>query len=220
MRVTVEKLVHRSRGLLRELISVRKLPLRVVGLYLRCLGVALASRDRWSLHSATRPYELAKLLEVSRGRLRVAEIGTGTAWTTMALALADSGRRVVTYDPEVRPMRDRYLSLIDKRTRGRIELIRDRGERGPEPGATIDMLFIDGDHSREATCAAFRAWEPALDAGGVAAFHDYDPVHQGVIRAIDDLDLDGAVFGNVFLWHKDPLGEETLAPAGGPASAS
>ncbi|MDP9225330.1 MAG: class I SAM-dependent methyltransferase, partial [Actinomycetota bacterium] len=151
------------------------------------------------MYSATRPYELAKLIEVSRGRLRVAEIGTGTAWTTMALALADSSRRVVTYDPEVLPMRDRYLSLIDDETRGRIDLIRDRGERGPEPGATIDMLFIDGDHSREATCAAFRAWEPALDAGGVAAFHDYHPAHQGVIQAIDDLDLDGAVFGNVFV---------------------
>jgi predicted O-methyltransferase YrrM len=122
----------------------------------------------------------------------------------MALAVADPQRHVITYDPNVLPHRDRYLSLVDPRTRGRIQLVKEKAQTGPAPGTVIDMIFIDGDHSRKATAAAFRVWERVLVPGGVAAFHDYGPVYPIVAGAVEDLGLEGVVWGNLFLWYKEP----------------
>jgi predicted O-methyltransferase YrrM len=46
-----------------------------------------------------------------------------------------------------------------------------------------DLLFIDGDHSREAVLTDLRLWLPALKPGGVLAMHDID--HAGVKSAFD-----------------------------------
>lgn len=112
--------------------ALLSLPQRVAIVYLRCLGLALRLQDEWSLRGATRPHELARLIQLARGRTKVVEVGTGTTWTAMAFAVADPGRQVVTYDPNVLPRRGRYLSLIDPATRARIELVHERGEVGPD----------------------------------------------------------------------------------------
>lgn len=49
---------------------------------------------------------------------------------------------------------------------------------------TIDLIFIDGDHSYEACRADIEAWVPYLKPGGVAAFHDFGSRADGVTRAI------------------------------------
>lgn len=53
------------------------------------------------------------------------------------------------------------------------------GKRG-----TIDLLFIDGDHSYEACRADIAAWAPFAKPGGVMAFHDFGSRAEGVTRAI------------------------------------
>src|ERR1039458_7658526 len=84
---------------------------RVIGFYLRAITLAYVRQDRWSLRSAVGPREMATLLQAARGRRCIVEIGTGTAWSTIALALADPERRVFSCDPTIRPMRERYLRL-------------------------------------------------------------------------------------------------------------
>ena len=91
--------------------ALLRLPPRVAIFYSRARRLAARSGDDWSLQSATKPESLRELLRVARGQRRVAEIGTGTAWTTAALALADRRRRISSFDPVVRPERDRYLEL-------------------------------------------------------------------------------------------------------------
>src|ERR1019366_646937 len=118
---------------LRLWISVRELPRGVARFYLRARRQARRSGERFSLDSAARPQELAELLSLAAGRRAVVELGTGTAWSTIALALADPARRVISYDPELRPEREAYLDLAGAAVRERIEL---RGEadtagRGP-----------------------------------------------------------------------------------------
>jgi predicted O-methyltransferase YrrM len=192
-----------ARALTRETLAVRRLPARVALLYLRCVGVALARRDRWSLRAATRPNELAHLIDLARGRSTVVELGTGTAWTALALAVSDEHRRVVTYDPKPKPHRPRYLALANGATRRRIELVEASGEDGPPSrDARVDLVFIDSVHSQEATAASFRAWEPALADGGLAVFHDYGPAFPGVMAAVAELALEGDVLGNLFVWEK------------------
>ena len=129
------------------------------------------------------------------------EIGTGTAWTTAALALADRDRRVVSYDPIVRPERELYLDLAGARER--IELREAGGEAGPAAGdAPADFVFVDGSHEKGLTIDTFRAWCDRLAPGGAIAFHDYgNELYPGVTEAIEELGLRGAVERDVFLWR-------------------
>jgi predicted O-methyltransferase YrrM len=49
---------------------------------------------------------------------------------------------------------------------------------------SIDLIFIDGDHSYEACKADIAAWAPFARRGGVMAFHDFGSRAEGVTRAI------------------------------------
>jgi predicted O-methyltransferase YrrM len=176
-----------------------------VGLfYSRARRTAARTGDEWSLRSATGPESLALLLRLARGRRSVIEIGTGTAWTTVALALADRGRRVLSFDPKVWPERQRYLDLARDDAIARIELVAAGGEDGPgERTLRADMLFVDGSHERDLTVRTFESWRPALAPGAIVAFHDYDnPRYPGVTEAIRALGLEGEAVGDVFVWRR------------------
>jgi predicted O-methyltransferase YrrM len=179
---------------------------RVAPFYFRARRVAAERGDTWSETSATHPKPLAELLRLARGRTRVVEIGTGTAWTTVALALANPERTVLSYDPIVRPERDWYLEIGGASARSRIELIEGPGEAGPPTpdAAPYDFVFIDGSHERERTIATFNAWMDHVTPGGVIAFHDWEnPNYPGVTEAIKELGIAGDVRGEVFIWTKD-----------------
>ncbi|HYC71169.1 MAG TPA: class I SAM-dependent methyltransferase [Opitutaceae bacterium] len=49
---------------------------------------------------------------------------------------------------------------------------------------SIDLIFVDGDHSYEGCKADIDAWLPFVRAGGVMAFHDFGSRASGVTRAI------------------------------------
>jgi SAM-dependent methyltransferase len=197
----------RIAGFLGELWSLRPLPPRVARFYLRARRVARRSGDRFSLDSATRPGELAELLRLARGHRLVVEIGTGTGWTAIALAIADPGRRVWSYDPVVRPETDRYLALTGSNVRERIDLRAVAGESAEWSGPLVDMVFIDSSHERDETIATFGAWRRRLAPGGIAAFHDYgEPDFPGVADAIEELGLPGEQRGRCFVW-RSPAGE-------------
>ena len=182
--------------------ALRPLPPRVARFYFRARRTAARSGDSFSLPSVTRPHDLALLIDLARGRREVVEVGTGTAWTAIALALADRRRRVTTYDPVARPEREHYLALVPDSVRARIEFVEAGGEAGPR-GTRPGLLFVDSSHEREETVATFRAWEPALPPGAVVAFHDYgEEDYPGVTKAVGELGLEGEVHGPLFVWRK------------------
>jgi len=53
-----------------------------------------------------------------------------------------------------------------------------------EMRGSVDLIFIDGDHSYEGCCADIEAWLPFLKPGGVMAFHDFGSRASGVTQAI------------------------------------
>jgi predicted O-methyltransferase YrrM len=191
------------RANLRLLLAVRSLPWRVALFYLRARRHARSSGDRFSLASAARPGELAELLELAAGRQNVVELGTGTAWSAIALALGHSARRVISYDPSVRAERDAYLSLAGPQARERIQLRAEPDTRGPHIGDPApELLFIDSEHERQPVLDAFAAWRDALAPGAVVAFHDYGhPQYPGVREAVLELGLNGTERGGVFAWR-------------------
>jgi predicted O-methyltransferase YrrM len=183
-------------------LSLRVLPARVARFLWRANRYARRSGDDFSLASAVRPVELAQLLSLARGRTTVVELGTGTAWSAIALALDDGARSVVSYDSVARPERDAYLDLAGDGVRDRIELRDEPDSHGPRAGEPpVELLFIDSSHDRESVLSAFRAWRNALAPGAVVVFHDYDhPGYPGVRQAVVELELVGRGSGGLFVW--------------------
>lgn len=197
------KRLRRLRGELRLVVRLRRLPPRVVLFTMRARAHAWRSDDRFSLASAAGPGDLAVLLSLARGRQHVVELGTGTAWTSIVLVVADPARLVISYDPEQRAHTTSYLRLAGAGACGRIELRGEADSAGPHDfDHPVELLFIDSSHERAATVAAFRAWRPALAPGAVVVFHDYDhPGYPGVSEAIAELELTGEVKEGLFVWR-------------------
>jgi predicted O-methyltransferase YrrM len=185
---------------LRYTVGLRVLPPRVARFHWRARRLAWRAEDRFSLVSATRPSDLSVLLGLARDRRRVVELGTATGWTAIALALADPRRQVITYDPALRPERERYLGLVAPAVRDRIEFVHAPGSRGPlDPGA-VDLLYVDSSHEREATIAELEAWRPVLRPGSLIIFDDYlHPRYPGVREAVQALGMQGTQRGTLYV---------------------
>jgi predicted O-methyltransferase YrrM len=185
---------------LRYLVGLRALPLRISRFEWRARRLAARTGDRFSLVSATRPDDLAVLLKLARNRRRVVELGTGTGWTTIALALADAEREVITYDPLHRPERNRYMALAGRRVQGQITFVNEPGSTGPPDDRAIDMLYIDSSHERRATIEELGAWRPALRPGAIVVLDDFThDEFPGVREAVHELGLTGSQHGTLFV---------------------
>lgn len=185
---------------LRYLVRLRKLPLRVASFEWRARRLASRTGDRFSLASATRPDDLAVLLRLVEGRRRVVELGTGTGWTAIALALDDSAREVITYDPIERLERRLYMALVGQRVRSRITFVGDTGSSGPRDHQAVDLLYIDSSHGRQETIDELQAWHRSLRPGTLVVLDDFThPDFPGVREAVDELELDGEQHGTLFV---------------------
>ena len=182
--------------------ALRRLPWPVARFVVRARARARRDGDVFSLDSALRPAKLEALLDAAAGRRAVVELGTGTAWTTVALAIADQDRTIESWDPVVREQRDRYVDLGGADVRRRITFVEGLGETGPGTTTGVDLLFIDSSHEREPTLAEVAAWRPALAPGALIAFDDYGhPDYPGVAEAVAELGADGEERASLFLWR-------------------
>jgi hypothetical protein len=166
----------------------------------RARRLAERAGHAWGLEAAAAPADLAALLRLARGRREAVELGTGPAWTAIALALADPARRVTSYDPVVHDHRDEYLALVPARVRERIRFVAAEGAAGAaaHPGG-VELLFVDSTHEAATTVAELRAWGPRLADGAVVALHDYGhPDYPGVAEAVRELGLEGEATGGIF----------------------
>lgn len=62
-----------------------------------------------------------------------------------------------------------------------------------------DMVFIDGDHTREGVKLDLDTWVPRVKVGGVIAGHDYGPQWDGVWHNV------GERFGHENITHKENM---------------
>src|SRR5258705_5939558 len=93
-------------------LALRALPPRVAVFQWRARRVAERAGHALGLDAAASPADLGALLRLARGRHEVVELGTGPAWTAIALTIADPARRVTSYDPVVHEHRGDYLALL------------------------------------------------------------------------------------------------------------
>jgi predicted O-methyltransferase YrrM len=178
------------------------LPPRVAWFYCRAVRTARRKGHAWALEAATQPPDLKVLIELARGARTVVELGTGPAWTAIALAIAEPGRRVISYDPVVHEHRGEYLRLAPGDVADRLEFVQAPGSSPRSPTQEVDLLFIDSLHERDATVAEFNAWRSHLRPGAAVVFHDYGhPQFPGVAEAVCELGLEGDVRGGMFVWR-------------------
>jgi predicted O-methyltransferase YrrM len=183
---------RRLRREVRFLAELRFLPLRVALFQWRAWRLAWRSEDGFSPLSRTQPRKLAVLLSAASGRRRVVELGTGTGWTAISMALAERGRVVLSYDPIQRSERERYLQLVSPETRRRLTFVSASGDEGPRDGETVGLLYIDSSHQREDTIREMKAWRPALEEGSLVVFDDFgNSEYPGVEEAVRHLGLQG-----------------------------
>jgi predicted O-methyltransferase YrrM len=181
--------------------ALRRLPPRVASFNLRARRVARRTGDAFSLQSALRPAKLAALLDAAAGRRVLVELGTGTAWTTIALALADPARTIVSYDIVERE-RAAYLALVPDSVRTRITFVTAPAEDGPVGLSGVELLFVDSSHERDPTLAQIAVWRSALAPGALVVFDDYGhPDYPGVAQAVAALGATGTVRASMFLWR-------------------
>jgi len=67
----------------------------------------------------------------------------------------------------------------------------------------VDFVFIDGGHTYEACLADYEAWKGFIKPGGWLAFHDYQDMHPGVMRVIDEIVASDDMFENVHITKGD-----------------
>jgi predicted O-methyltransferase YrrM len=183
------------------LAALRRLPPRVAWFNLRARRVARRTGDAFSLQSALRPAKLAELLDAAAGRRVLVELGTGTAWTTIALALADPDRTILSYDIVERD-RAPYLELVPDPVRSRITFVTAAAEDGPGDACDVELLFVDSSHERDPTLAQIAVWRPVLAPGALVVFDDYGhPDYPGVAQAVAALGATGTVRASMFLWQ-------------------
>lgn len=204
LKPVVHRALRRIGSDVRYVIRLRRLPPRVAWFLWRARLLARRSADPFSLVSATRPADLALLLRLARDRRRVVELGTGTAWTALAFALADSRREVISYDPIARPERDRYLELVSAGVQARVQLVAEPGSTGPASDEAIDLLYVDSSHSRQGTIEEMQAWRVVLRSGALVVFDDYTHSdYPGVSEAVAELGLRGDQRGTLFIHQVD-----------------
>lgn len=133
------------------------------------------------------------------GRQVIVEIGAFQGRSTRAIA--DANERGIVYsidnwdselsdgrsDPSTRAAFRRNCS--DLLSSGRVVPIEWDSQRGLPPalhGLSVDMLWIDGDHSYQAVASDIRTFAPLVRAGGLICGHDYCVWHPEVMRAVDE----------------------------------
>ncbi len=63
---------------------------------------------------------------------------------------------------------------------------------------TLDLVFIDAEHSYEAVKDDIKNWLPKIKAGGIICGHDYNPSWTGTMKAVDEIGTDS----NNTVWYK------------------
>jgi predicted O-methyltransferase YrrM len=158
------------------------------------------SRVSFSIPTHMTKRERLQLYRLSRSARRVLEIGSylGASASCFAAAMSASGTDgkvlcVDTWGNETMPegLRDTYAEFCRNTAvyarfivpvRGLSAAVADQVKAETE---SVDLLFIDGDHSYESVLADWQAYSGMLKPGSVVVFHDWDWA-EGVKRVIQE----------------------------------
>lgn len=124
------------------------------------------------------------------------EIGSYLGASSVFLASAATERNSLLYcidtwknDAMTEGTRDTFVEFLrnTEPLKAAIRPLRDKSENIAKTfNESIDLLFLDGDHSYEAVKTDTELWLPKIKNGGIIIFHDYGWA-AGVKRAVNEL---------------------------------
>jgi predicted O-methyltransferase YrrM len=158
--------------------------------------------------------EAALLFRLARNAERgpFVEIGRFKGGSTVVFASAlPDGVELWSYDLHVALRPDMPGAELDAELEAALDrlgvagrahvLVADSRKVAP-PAESLELLFVDGDHSYEGARADYDRWSPLVRPGGHLLFHDavdaggYGNVYPGVVRAVGEVDP--------ALWERQP----------------
>ena len=111
-------------------------------------------------------------MSTREGTPSIVEIGRCRGGTTL---LAAAGGEVVSLDIDERVSEtDKSLMRVLSRIglQGKVALHISDSSTFPVEGGSVDVLFVDGDHTYDGISRDVAHWFPALRDGGIVLFHD------------------------------------------------
>jgi len=159
---------------------------------LRALALAAGLIPPRTMHS---PAEAQAIARLAHGRRRVVELGVyeGSSAVVLCSVLGpESELHLIdpfidatgwALPPDARPIEGATRRAVARAARrggphGRggpvvqWQIARSQDAGRVWPGAEVDLVFVDGDHSPAGCREDFEVWSPHLSAGGAIAFHD------------------------------------------------
>jgi predicted O-methyltransferase YrrM len=165
-----------------NLVRVRATPRRAYR-SVRITRKAVVGLGAVQKHSELAPFLTLVLKMQPRSVLEIGRGNGGTLWALCQAAADDA--RIVSLDLPEGPYGGRaatpeVLSSLEKYARSRQELLLIQGDsRDPatleavrQQVGSLDLLFIDGDHTYQGVRSDFDMYSPLMRAGGIVAFHD------------------------------------------------
>ena len=149
--------------------------LRRIGGFEDCLwlfssNVLNHSASRLMLNEAA---HLFGLVQGFAGTPRVVEVGRYRGGTTLLLAAAGADVLSIDVDDELRESDESLRSALARLgLQGRAELIFADSATVPTEAGSVDIVFLDGDHTYEGVSRDVARWAPALRPGGILLLHD------------------------------------------------
>lgn len=108
---------------------------------------------------------------------------------------------------------DRFMEVAKKNLKKygkRVKMLRAESVAAADKfeDESVDFIFVDGDHSYDATLADCKAYYPKLKKGGIFCGHDYQTL-EDVKRSIDDFRTEYKItapinlsLNSAFFWNK------------------
>jgi predicted O-methyltransferase YrrM len=142
-----------------------------------------------------RKHFLKHLIE-SRGLQRMIEVGVRDGRTTFYLLDSIPSLTIIGIDTNISQF---YNDTIAKNYGSRLQAMQGLSFDVADsiPDGSVDLVFIDADHSYEAVKKDIVKFRPKLRTGGILCGHDID--YPGVNRAVKELIPDHDIGPN-FVW--------------------
>lgn len=179
----------------------------------------VGTMTNWKFHTnrgKTRQQGLVSLLQdithqehSGGGELRMAEVGVWHADVSSFLLEKFPSLRMILVDPyhlriggESGDQAQGFSSDAMDLGTSRTQSFRDRAthmvQGSVEAAAwvareSLDLVFIDGDHSYEGAGGDVAAWWPTLRPGGIMAGHDYTFTWPGVVQAVNEFAISNGI---------------------------
>jgi predicted O-methyltransferase YrrM len=127
--------------------------------------------------------------QFDREGARILEIGTALGYSAAVMALAAPRARITTLNPKG-PEYVQAMSNLDRFANVRVLMEYSYQYLADYSGSSLDLVFVDGDHSLEGVRRDTGWWKHVRE-GGLILFHDYSPAgskrpNPEVVQAVDE----------------------------------